>query len=159
MKKLLLTVVLALASSMALADLQVGAYGGRLFANGNQSLDMVGASVGTGLGQFGLDKASVQATFDRSTTRVVNLNRWTATVAYDVVKLGPVQTNVRAGVAYLDPQGPGTSNGGAALVGFGLSLPVSTKFSLVADYAYQKGNDITKQYNGNIITAGAKYSF
>jgi outer membrane autotransporter protein len=87
------------------------------------------------------------------------LNRYTASVSYDVIKLGSVQTNVRAGVAYLDPQNATASNGGAGFVGAGVAYPVTKKISAVADYAYQKGNNITKAYDGSIVTAGLKYSF
>jgi predicted porin len=153
MKKVILAVALTLSASLALAA-DLGIYGGRLLANGSQDNNMVGLSVGEKFGKFG-----AQATADRSTTNNINLNRYTATVSYDVIKLGPVQTNVRAGVAYLDPQSPRTSNGGAGLIGAGVAYPVTNKVNLVADYAYQKGNNITKSYNGNIVTAGVKYSF
>ena len=49
--------------------------------------------------------------------------------------------------------------GGAGFVGAGVAYPVVKNVNLVADYAYQKGNNITKSYNGNIVTAGVKYSF
>ena len=153
MKKALLALALtALAGTAAATD--VGIYGGRLFANGTQDLNTVGASVGEKFGKIG-----VQGTFDRSTTTATNLNRYTASVSYDVIKLGSVQTNVRAGVAYLDPQNATASNGGAGFVGAGVAYPVTKKISAVADYAYQKGNNITKTYNGSIVTAGLKYSF
>lgn len=153
MKKALLALAFtALAGSAAAAD--VGIYGGRLFANGTQDLNTVGVSVGDKFGKIG-----VQATADRSTTNTTNLNRYTASVSYDVAKFGKLQTNVRAGVAYLDPQSSKASNGGAGFVGAGVAYPVTKKISAVADYAYQKGNNITQAYNGSIITAGFKYSF
>ena len=153
MKKALLALVLtALTGVAAAAD--VGVYGGRLFANGSQDLNMVGVSAGQKFDKFGL-----QATFDRSTTTTTNLNRYTASGSYDVFKLGPVQTNVRVGVAYLDPQSRTAGNGGAGFVGAGIAYPVAKQVNVVADYAYQKGNNITKTYNGSIVTAGLKYSF
>ena len=153
MKKVILAVVLTVAAGFAGAA-DVGVYGGRLFANGTQNLNLVGISAGQSFGKFG-----VQATADRSTTQVTTVNRYTVSGSYDVVKLGSVQTNVRAGVAYLDPQSATAGNGGAGFVGAGIAYPVTTKVNLVADYAYQKGNNITKAYNGNIVTAGVKYSF
>lgn len=153
MKKALLALAFtALAGSVSAAE--VGIYGGRLFANGTQDLNTVGISAGEKFGKIG-----VQATADRSTTSRTNLNRYTASVSYDVIKLGPVQTNVRAGVAYLDPQSQTASNGGAGFVGAGVAYPITKKISAVADYAYQKGNNITKAYNGSIVTGGFKYSF
>ena len=151
MKQLILAVALTLAAGIAGAA-DVGIYGGR--ASGGNGLNLGGVSVGQGFGAFG-----IQATADRSTTQRVDVNRYTASASYNVIKLGPVQTNVRAGVAYIDPQSPNTSNGGAGFVGAGVAYPVTSKINLVADYAYQKGNNITKTYNGNIVTAGAKYSF
>jgi hypothetical protein len=153
MKKLLLALsLMGLVGTASAVD--VGVYGGRLFANGTQDNNMIGVSAGQKFGKFG-----VQGTFDRSTTNKVDVDRYTVSGSYDVVKLGPVQTNVRVGVAYLDPQSSTASNGGAGFVGAGIAYPVSKNVNLVADYAYQKGNNITKAYNGNILTAGLKYSF
>jgi hypothetical protein len=153
MKKVILAVALTVAAGLAGAA-DVGVYGGRLFANGTQNLNLVGISAGQSFGKFG-----VQATADRSTTQVTTVNRYTVSGSYDVIKLGPVQTNVRAGFAYLDPQSTTAGNGGAGFVGAGVAYPVTAKVNLVADYAYQKGNNITKAYNGNILTAGVKYAF
>ena len=150
MKKLIVAVALTVAAGFAGAA-DVGVYGGRNMGSDN---NLVGVSAGQSFGKIG-----VQATADRSTTQLVSVNRYTASASYDVIKLGPVQTNVRAGVAYLDPQSPKTSNGGAGFVGAGVAYPVTSKVNLVADYAYQKGNNITKAYNGNIVTAGVKYAF
>jgi outer membrane autotransporter protein len=120
-----------------------------------------GVSVGEKLGKLdpSLSKVGVQTTFDRSTSGSLNTNRYTATASYDVFKFSDVTVDVRAGIAYLDPQSTHLGNGAAGLVGFGVSYPVTEKVALVADYAYQKGNNITKEYNGNIITTGVKYSF
>jgi hypothetical protein len=153
MKKVILAVALTVAAGLASA-VDVGTYAGRSAGGIGGGENLVGFSVGQ---QFG--KIGIQTTADRSTTQKVNANRYTASASYDVIKLGPVQTNVRAGVAYIDPQSPNTSNGGAGFVGAGVAYPVSSKINLVADYAYQKGNNITKAYNGNIVTAGVKYSF
>ena len=153
MKKVILAVALLMVSSFASAT-DVGVYGGQGRGTNGKSQDLAGVSVGQSFGKFG-----VQGTADRSTTNKVDVNRYIISGSYDVVKLGPVQTNVRVGVAYLDPQSPKTTNGGAGLIGAGVVYPVTQKVSLVADYAYQKGNNITKTYNGNYFTAGAKYSF
>ena len=129
----------------------VGVYGGR---NTGSKQNLGGVSIGQSFGSIG-----IQATADRSTTNQVDVNRYTASVSYDVIKLGPVQTNVRAGGAFIDTQKIGVANGGAAFVGAGVAYPVVKNVNLVADYAYQKGNNITKAYTGNIVTAGLKYSF
>jgi opacity protein-like surface antigen len=153
MKKVILAIALTLSVGIASA-IEVGTYAGRAAGGIGGGENLVGFSAGQ---KF--DKIGVQATADRSTTQKVDVNRYTASVSYDVIKLGPVQTNVRAGVAYIDPQSPKTSNGGAGFAGAGVAYPVTSKINLVADYAYQKGNNITKAYNGNIVTAGVKYSF
>lgn len=160
MKKVILAVTLfTLAGIASAAD--VGAYW--LWERGTNggTLQAGGVSVGDKLGKIdsSLSKVGVQATFDRSTSGKFNTDRWTATASYDLFKLGPVQTNIRAGVAYLDPQASNASNGGAALIGAGVAYPVTKQLALTADYAYQKGNNITKAYNGNIITTGVKYTF
>jgi len=155
MKKVILAIALFIAAGFAqAADTSVGVYGGRLFATSNQDLNLVGASAEQKFGKIG-----VQGTFDRSTTQVTTLNRYTATVSYDVAQIGPVTTNVRAGVAYLDPQSTKAGKGGAGLVGVGFAYPVTQKVSLTTDYAYQKGNNITQAYNGSIVTGGVKYTF
>ena len=150
MKKVILAVALTVAAGVVSAA-DVGVYGGRNMGSDN---NLVGISAGQSFGKIG-----VQATADRSTTQRTDVNRYTASVSYDVIKLGPVQTNVRAGVAYIDPQSTTASNGGAGFVGAGVAYPVTAKINLVADYAYQKGNNITKAYDGSIVTAGVKYSF
>ena len=149
MKKYLLVTLMVLSGLASAAD--VGIYGGR---NAGSKQDLAGISLGQSFGKFG-----VQATADRSTTNSVDVNRYTASVSYDVIKLGPVQTNVRVGGAFIDTQKPGVSNGGAAFAGAGVAYPVTKNVNLVADYAYQKGNNITKAYNGNIVTGGIKYTF
>jgi outer membrane autotransporter protein len=150
MKKVLLSLALtALVGTASAADL--GVYGGR---NMGSEQNLVGVSAGQKFGKFG-----VQGTFDRSTTQKVDVDRYTVSGSYDVVKLGPVQTNVRVGFAYLDPQSSRATNGGAGFVGAGIEYPVTKKIKAVADYAYQKGNNITQAYDGNIVTAGLKYSF
>jgi outer membrane autotransporter protein len=154
MKKVLLALALSLGLIATASAIDVGVYGGRLFATSNQDLNLVGVSAGQKFDKFG-----IQGTFDRSTTQVTTLNRYTVSGSYDVFKFGSIQTNVRAGVAYLDPQVSPTHSGGAGFVGAGVSYPVTQKVSLTADYAYQKGNNITKVYDGSIATAGVKYSF
>ena len=153
MKKSLLAVLMVVSGAASAVDL--GVYG--LFGQGTNGGSE--QAVGVSVGQKVYGPVGVQGTFDRSTSNTATLNRYTATASYDLFKLGPVQTNVRAGVAYLDPQAPKASNGGAALIGVGASYPVTKQVALTADYAYQKGNNITKAYNGNIITTGVKYTF
>ena len=161
MKKVLLALALTMGLISSAFAVDLGGYW--LWEKGTNggTIQAGGLSLGDKLGKVdpSLDKVGVQATYDRSTSGGLNTNRYTATASYDVFKLGPVTTNVRAGFAYLDPQSTKLSNGGAGLIGFGFAYPVTEKVSLVADYAYQKGNNMTKEYNGNIITTGAKYSF
>jgi hypothetical protein len=154
MKKLFTALLLTtLTGLVAAADF--GVYGGRLFASGSQDINTVGLSVGQ---QFG--KVGVQGTFDRSTTNAVDLDRYTVSSSYDLVKLGVAQTNVRVGYVYLDPRGATAgSSGSAGFVGAGIAYPITKQIKLVADYAYQKGNSTVKAYDGSVVTAGIKYSF
>ena len=149
MKKSLLALLMVVSGAASAVD--VGVYGGRSVGS---KQDLAGVSVGQAFGKVG-----IQGTFDRSTTSKVDVNRYTATASYDVFKLGDLQTNVRAGGAFIDTQKPGVANGGAAVVGAGVAYPVTKSVNLVADYAFQKGNNLTKAYNGNYITGGLKYSF
>ena len=160
MKKVILALALLAVTGLASAAEVGGFWNWEQGTNGHTD-QAVGVSVGDKLGAIdsSLDKVGVQATFDRSTSGSVNTNRYTATASYDVFTFHGVTVDVRAGLAYLDPQSAHLSNGGAGVAGFGLSYPVTKQVALGVDYAYQKGNNITKEYNGNIITTGVKYSF
>lgn len=75
----------------------------------------------------------------------------------EVAKLGPVALSGRVGVAYLNNQ---TGDDGSALtVGVGAQVPVFDKVSATLAVDRQYGQDRVRTSNGNIVTAGLKYSF
>lgn len=149
MKSLLIAALVATASLPTLA-LDVGMRG--VYNEGNIP-SMAGVTVGQKFGPVGVEGA-----FDRSTRGPVNVNRWSVLGSYDVVKFGPVTVSAKAGAAFIDPSDSGI-NGYAAIVGVGASFPVTKRVSLVADYAYQRGQERVSSFNGNSVSAGAKFSF
>jgi opacity protein-like surface antigen len=153
MKKLAILAVLA-ASMTAASALEVGIRGGRV--GGIDTTDIGFNTAGVTLGQqYG--KFGVEAAFDRSTIGVANINRYSVVGSYPVMQFAGVQFTGKAGAAYLDPSLG--QDGYAALVGAGASYPLTKQVSLVADYAYQMGQDRVKALNGNQFSFGAKYSF
>ena len=150
MKKIALATLLALAVGSASA-VELGVQGLRDYS-GNPDRNGFGVTLGQ---KF--DKVGVTAGFERFTKGSNDLDRYTLTAGYDVAKFGAVTITPKVGVAYLNPET--TRNGWAGTVGVGASYPVTKQVALTADYAYQKGNNITKAYNGNIITTGVKYTF
>lgn len=149
MKKLAIMAMLAVATISASA-VEVGVRGTR---NADSSADTVGVTVGQ---KFGA--TSVEGAFDRTTRGAVNVNKISLVGGYDVAKVAGVTVTPKVGVALIDPANDGL-NGYAALVGVGASLPLTSKVNLVADYAYQRGQDRVRAFNGNQVSIGAKYSF
>lgn len=144
-----------LAASVAAASaMDIGLRGGRIGGvdTTNVGLNTVGVTLGQ---QFG--KVGAEVAFDRSTVGSANLNRYSVVASYDVMKLVGFTFTGKAGAAYLNPSVG--SDGYAALVGAGVSYPLTKQVSLVADYAYQAGQERVKYLNGNTVSVGAKYSF
>jgi outer membrane autotransporter protein len=149
MKKIALATVLALAATLASA-VEVGVTGNRDFAGTDRN------GYGVTLGQqYG--KVNATAGFERFTKGSNDLDRYSLVGGYDVAKLGKTTVTAKAGVAYLQPQTGST--GYAALVGAGVSYPLTKTVSLTADYRYQVGQDRVDQYNGSTVGAGLKVSF
>jgi len=148
MKKLAIMTALVLAAASASA-LEVGVRG---VHTGNDTADMVGVTVDQKFGKVGVEGA-----FDRSTRGVANVNRWSLVGSYDVAKVAGLTVSAKAGLAFVDPSVG--ENGYAALVGVGASYPLTKKVSLVADYAFQKGQTRVAGFNANNVSAGVKVSF
>lgn len=147
MKKLAIMAALAVATISASA-LEVG-------VRGTHNVDAVGDSVGVTVGQkFGA--FGVEGAFDRSTRGVSNVNKYSLVGGYDMVKVAGITVTPKAGVSFIDASGV---NGYAASVGVGASLPLTKKVSLVADYAYQRGQERVRAFNGNLVSAGVKVAF
>lgn len=150
MKKIALATVLALAAGMASA-VEVGVTANRDFSQ-NPDRNGYGVTIGQ---KFGATSATLG--FERFTKGTNDLDRYSLVGGYDVAKLGRATLTAKAGVAYLQPQVGQT--GYAALVGAGVSYPLSKSVSLTADYRYQAGQDRVDQYNGSTVSAGIKVGF
>lgn len=144
MKKIVFASVIALAATAASA-VEVGVVGTQ---DVNANRNSVGVTIGNKYGPVG-----VTAGFDRTTAGTSDQNRYSLVGSYDVVKLGEVTVDVRAGVAYIDNQTG--KDGFAELVGVGVEVPVTSNVSAVADVTRQ----FISQGNGNRVTVGLKYKF
>lgn len=148
MKKLAIIAILAtMAAAASATDIGV-----RADRNTSTGADALGVTVGQSFGAFG-----AEAAYDRSTVGSVNVNRYSLVGSYDVAKLAGVTLAAKVGGAFIDPSAGKT--GYAGTVGIGASYPVAKNVKLVADYAYQEGQDRVRGYNGNTVSAGVKYSF
>lgn len=148
MKKLAIMAALSVAVASASA-VEVGVRGTH---NGDNSADSVGLTVGQKFGAAGVEGA-----FDRTTRGAVNVNKFSLVGSYDATKVYGVTVAPKLGVAFINPAVG--ANGYAALVGVGTSYALTKQVTLVADYAYQKGQERVVGFNGNQVSAGVKYSF
>jgi opacity protein-like surface antigen len=150
MKKLAIASVLALAAFSASA-VEVGVNGSYDFGGAN---DRPGA--GITLGQK-YDKFGITAGFDRY-TKGTDQNKWSLVGSYDVATVAGATVAVKAGAMYIDNTGRVT-DGYAALVGAGVSYPLSKTVALTADYRYQAGQSRVNTFDGSTVLFGGKYSF
>ena len=153
MKKLAIMAILAIAAISASATdlgLRAGRIGG--VDTNAAGIAAVGVTVGQQFGVYGAELA-----FDRANVGTTNLDRYSLVGSYDVTKIAGATVALNAGAAYIRPT-IGT-DGYAALVGVGISYPLTKTVSLVADYAYQAGQARVNAYNGNTVSIGTKYSF
>ena len=139
----------ALLASMSAQAVELGINASRDTANSDRT------GYGLTIGQK-YDKVGITAGFDRYTTGI-DLNKYTLVTSYDVTKVGAATIAVKGGVAYLDQKG--TTDGYAALIGAGVSYPLSKQVALTADYRYQAGQSKISSLDGGTIAAGLKYSF
>lgn len=150
MKKLAIASLLALAAFSASA-VEIGVNGSYDFG-GTNDRPGAGVTLGQKYGKFG-----VTAGFDRY-TKDTDQNKWSLVGSYDVVTIAGATVAVKAGAAYLDNAGR-VADGYAALIGAGVSYPLTKTVSLTADYRYQAGQSRVNQFNGDTVAFGAKYSF
>jgi outer membrane autotransporter protein len=111
-----------------------------------------GVTVGQKFGAMG-----ITAGWDRYTRSSNDQNKWSLVGSYDVVKVGQATVAVKGGAAYLDNNKE--ADGYALLVGAGVSYPLTKQLAATADYRYQVGQDRVKQFDGNTVAVGLKYSF
>jgi opacity protein-like surface antigen len=147
MKKIIL--VTALLASMGAQAVELGINASRDTANSDRS------GYGFTIGEK-YDKVGITAGFDRYTTGT-ELNKYTLVGSFDVAKFGASTVAVKGGAAYVDQKN--TTDGYAALIGAGVSYPVSKQVALTADYRYQAGQSRISSLDGSTISAGLKYSF
>ena len=150
MKKILLATLLAGLIGSAGA-VEIGVNGSYDFGS-NPERAGGGVTVGEKFGAFG-----VTAGFDRY-TKSTDQNKWSLVGSYDVAKVAGATVAVKAGAVYLDNMGRVT-DGYAALVGAGVSYPITKQVSVTVDYRYQAGQDRVKSFDGSTVLVGAKYSF
>ena len=149
MKKVLLATLFAVASTAALA-VDVGVNGSYDF---DSSRPGAGVTVGQKFGKFG-----VTGGFDRY-TKGTDTDKWTLVGSYDVFTVSNATVAVKAGAAYIDNTGSTLKDGYAALVGAGVSYPITDKIAGTVDYRYQAGQSKINSQNGSTVSAGLKYSF
>ena len=147
MKKVIL--VTALLASMGAQAVELGINASRDTSNTDRT------GVGITVGQK-FDKVGITAGFDQYKSGT-DLNKYSLVASYDVAKVGAATIAVKGGVAYLDQKN--TTDGYAALVGAGVSYPLSKQVALTADYRYQAGQSKVSSLDGSTIIAGLKYSF
>lgn len=150
MKKLAIASVLALAAFSASA-VEVGINGSYDFGSSN---DRPGAGITVGQKY---DKFGITAGFDRY-TKNTDQNKWSLLGSYDVATIGKTTVAVKAGAVYLDNTGR-VADGYAAVVGAGVSYPLTKTVALTADYRYQAGQSRVNSFDGSTVAFGAKYSF
>lgn len=149
MKKILSAIAIAFTLATSAQALEVGAYGTRNLAGADSTA--TGVTVGQAFGPF-----TATAFADRTLNKGKDLNRFGVLGAYDFAKIGPVSFNVQAG---LDRVVAKEGTGYAALVGVGAEYAVTKNVALTLDFRNQHGQSRISQFNGNSISAGAKYSF
>jgi opacity protein-like surface antigen len=150
MKKLAIASVLALAALSASA-VEVGVNGSYDFGGSNERPG-AGVTVGQKFGKMG-----VTAGFDRY-TKTTDQNKWSLVGSYDVATVAGATVAAKAGAVYLDNTGS-VANGYAALIGAGVSYPLTKTVALTADYRYQAGQSRVDQFDGSTISTGVKFSF
>jgi opacity protein-like surface antigen len=150
MKKLAIASLLAVAAFSASA-VEVGVNGSYDFGSPTER-----PGAGVTLGQkFG--KMGVTAGFDRY-TKTTDQDKWSLVGSYDVATISNATVAVKAGAVYLANTGK-VADGYAALVGAGVSYPLTKTVALTADYRYQAGQSRVNQFDGSSVAFGAKYSF
>jgi len=117
------------------------------------SADTVGVTLGKKFGAYG-----VEAAFDRGTRGNLTSNKYSLVGSYDMYKVNGITFAPKVGVSFIDPSNSGR-NGYALSAGVGATYPLTKEISLVADYAYQRGQYRVRSFNGNQVSVGAKYSF
>ena len=150
MKNILIASILALAAFSASA-VELGVNGSYDFGAPTERAG-AGITIGEKFGKFG-----VTAGLDRY-TKTTDQDKYSLVGSYDVATIATTTVAVKAGAVYLSNTS-GVSDGYAALVGAGVSYPLTKTVALTADYRYQAGQSRVNQFDGSTVAFGAKYSF
>jgi opacity protein-like surface antigen len=148
MKKILIATLLAL-SAVTASAVEIG-------VNGSYDFGVDRPGAGITIGQK-YDKFGITAGFDRY-TKGNEQNKWNLMGSYDVATVAGATVAVKAGAMYIDNMGR-VADGYAALVGAGVSYPLTKTVALTADYRYQAGQSRVNTFDGSTVAFGAKYSF
>jgi len=149
MKKIAIASLIALVATAASA-LEVGVTSSRDFAATDRNAAGVTLSQ-----QAGAVKVTLGA--ERTTVGANDQNRYSLVAGYNVVKVGPATVAAKAGGVYVANQ---TGNDGyAAVVGAGVSVPVSKQVAVGVDVVRQMGQDRIASSDGNRVTAGVSFRF
>ena len=154
MKKIAIASMLALAAISASA-VEVGIIGGETFQSNSHTNNPAGITVGESFGKFGV-AAEIEHNFKKKNS--TEANNFNLVGSYEVAKLGSAGIGLKAGVGYVDSRS-GHPNGYEALVGAGVTIPVTAKISATAEYRYAKAQDRISNQSGNQALVGIKYSF
>ena len=151
MKKFAMMVILAAAATAAVTTAMAADVGVRYSSNGNTLADNGGITINQNIGKYG-----VEGVFTRSSTGT-SVDQYSLLGTYDTVSVLGLTVTSKAGFAYLQPTGAQT--GYAAVVGAGVSIPVTKNVKAAVDYTYQRGQNRVSSFDGNTVSAGLKYSF
>ena len=147
---------IAIAAALALATIAAGAVeigvNGSVDNYNSKDREGYGLTVGEHFGKF-----SVTAEADREIKR--NLDKYSLVGGYDVAKFGTATLTAKAGLGFIDKSGVKGDERYVALIGAGVTVPVTKSVALTVDYRYQDADHKVKSFDGNTVAVGAKYSF
>jgi outer membrane autotransporter protein len=152
MKKSLFAALMVLSGLASALEVGVNAGG----VSGKNAGGLTGITVGEHFDKFSVDAGYASAWQHNNTS-----NRWSLVGGYDVVEVAGVTITPKLGYVYLDNSSTNATNrtpsASAYLVGVGASMPITKEVAVTADYAYQASRN--RNNEGNVLTAGVKYSF
>lgn len=111
-----------------------------------------GVTVGENFGAY-----NVTAGVSRFVREANDQTRVSLVGSREVFKVGQIGLTGRVGLAYLNNQTG--QDGSAVTVGVGATAPVAKNVAVGLSVDRQYGQNRVSQFDGNVITAGVKYSF
>ena len=150
MKKIAIATILATAAIAASAT-EYGITATRSFVSGADRSGF-GVTATEKVGSYG-----VTAGLERLVDNPRQQTRVSLVASREVAKLGKASFDVRAGGAYLNNETG--ADGFAAVVGGGVTYPVTQKVSVTAGLVHQFGQHRVTDSNGNQFSTGVKVAF